>query len=68
VLAGGHRDQTRLIIAHRAATAARTDLVAWLDRGHLRGLRPHGELWRDPDYRALFGAEAVPAERLGVSA
>ncbi len=28
VLAGGDRDQTRLIIAHRAATAARTDLVA----------------------------------------
>jgi len=66
VLASGGRDQTRLIIAHRAATAARTDLVAWLDRGTLRGLRPHSELWRDPDYRALFGAEAVPAEPLGL--
>ena len=68
VLAGGHRNQTRLIIAHRAATAARTDLVAWLDRGNLRGLRPHSELWRDPDYRALFGAEAVPAQPVGVPA
>jgi ATP-binding cassette, subfamily B, bacterial len=60
VLASGGRGQTRLIIAHRAATAARTDLVAWLERGTLRSLRPHSELWRDPDYRALFGAEAVP--------
>jgi ATP-binding cassette, subfamily B, bacterial len=60
VLAGQGRGQTRLIIAHRAATAARTDLVAWIDRGTLRGLRPHSELWREPDYRALFGAEAVP--------
>jgi ATP-binding cassette subfamily B protein len=60
VLASGDRGQTRLIIAHRAATAARTDLVAWLDRGRVRSLRPHRELWRDPDYRALFGAEAAP--------
>ncbi|MGH3670267.1 MAG: ATP-binding cassette domain-containing protein, partial [Pseudonocardiaceae bacterium] len=56
VLAGGNRRQTRLIIAHRAATAARTDLVAWLDRGRVRSLRPHGELWHNPDYRALFAA------------
>ncbi|MDT7596814.1 MAG: ATP-binding cassette, subfamily bacterial RamA/AmfB, partial [Pseudonocardiales bacterium] len=42
--------------------------VAWLDRGNLRGLRPHSELWRDPDYRALFGAEAVPAQPDGVPA
>lgn len=55
------RGQTRLIIAHRAATAARTDLVAWLDQGRVRSLRPHRELWRDPDYRALFGADAAPA-------
>jgi ATP-binding cassette subfamily B protein len=62
----GGQGQTRLIIAHRAATAARTDLVAWLDRGTLRGLRHHSELWRDPDYRALFGAEAVPVEPAAV--
>ncbi|MGH3901586.1 MAG: hypothetical protein ACRDTA_25700, partial [Pseudonocardiaceae bacterium] len=59
-LTAGGGGQTRLIIAHRAATAARTDLVAWLDRGKLRSLRPHRELWRDPDYRALFGSEVVP--------
>jgi ATP-binding cassette subfamily B protein len=58
VLASGTRGQTRLIIAHRLATAARTDLVAWLDGGTLRGLRPHSELWPDPDYRALFDTAA----------
>jgi ATP-binding cassette subfamily B protein len=62
VLASANRGQTRLIIAHRAATAARTDLVAWLDRGAVRSLRPHRELWRDPDYRALFGSDAWATE------
>ncbi len=62
VLASGARGQTRLIIAHRMATAERADLVAWLDRGTLRGLRPHRELWRNPDYRALFDTEAAPAQ------
>lgn len=46
--------RTCLIIAHRAATAARADLVAWLDGGKLRALRPHRELWGDPRYRAIF--------------
>jgi ATP-binding cassette, subfamily B, bacterial len=56
----GHR--TCLIIAHRAATAARADLVAWLDGGKLHPLRPHRELWQDPRYRAVFEApEAVDA-------
>ena len=62
VLATANRGQTRLIIAHRAATAARTDLVAWLDRGAVRTLRPHRELWRDPDYRALFGTDAASTQ------
>lgn len=48
-------DRTRLIVTHRASTAARADLVAWLDGGRLRALAPHRELWRDPDYRAVFG-------------
>ncbi|HEX2263643.1 MAG TPA: ABC transporter ATP-binding protein [Pseudonocardiaceae bacterium] len=64
-LTTGERGQTRLIIAHRVATAARTDLVAWLDRGKLRSLGRHTDLWRDPDYRALFGTEATPAETPG---
>jgi ATP-binding cassette subfamily B protein len=70
VLASGARGQTRLIIAHRAGTAARADLVAWLDRGRLRCLRPHQQLWKDPEYRALFGADttaaAAPPSALGV--
>ncbi len=63
VLTTGGQGQTRLIIAHRAATAARTDLVAWLDRGKIRSLRPHAELWRDPNYRALFGSEPIHADK-----
>ncbi|HEY7486675.1 MAG TPA: ABC transporter ATP-binding protein [Streptosporangiaceae bacterium] len=47
-------DRTRLIIAHRAATAGRADLVAWIDGGGLRAFGPHRELWRDPAYRAVF--------------
>ena len=41
------------------ATAARADLVAWLDRGKLRALRPHHELWADPGYRSVFTPGAV---------
>ncbi|TDB90179.1 ABC transporter ATP-binding protein [Actinomadura sp. KC216] len=48
-------DRTRLIITHRASTAARADLVAWLEDGRVRALAPHAKLWRDPDYRGLFG-------------
>jgi ATP-binding cassette subfamily B protein len=47
--------RTRLIIAHRVGTAARADLVAWLDGGRIRACAPHDELWRDPDYREVFG-------------
>jgi ATP-binding cassette, subfamily B, bacterial len=68
VLTTGGQGQTRLIIAHRAATAARTDLVAWLDRGKVHSLRPHAELWRDPNYRALFGSGPVPADQQDRSA
>ena len=48
------RDRTRIIIAHRAATAARADLVVWLDGGRIRATGPHEVLWRDPGYRAAF--------------
>ncbi len=50
---------TRLIVAHRESTAARADLVAWLDGGRIRALAPHGELWADRDYRAMFCAGGV---------
>ena len=53
VLAG----RTSLVVAHRAGTAARADLVAWLDAGRIRALAPHDVLWSDPGYRAVFAAE-----------
>ncbi|MFI0366963.1 ABC transporter ATP-binding protein [Actinomadura sp. 1N219] len=50
VLAG----RTSLVVARRPATAARADLVAWLDAGRIRVLAPHADLWPDPGYRAVF--------------
>ena len=51
------RDRTRLVVAHRASTAAKADLVVWLDDGQIRSVGPHHELWRDPSYRSLYSAE-----------
>jgi ATP-binding cassette, subfamily B, bacterial len=53
VTATGSR--TRLVVTHRIATAARADLVVWLDRGRVRAVGPHDELWADAEYRAVFG-------------
>ncbi|MET9432313.1 ABC transporter ATP-binding protein [Streptomyces sp. NPDC003036] len=50
------RHGTRLVIAHRLSSAARADLVIWLDEGRVRATGPHPELWRDPAYRAVFAA------------
>jgi ATP-binding cassette subfamily B protein len=47
-------DRTRLIVAHRASTAAHADRVVWLERGRVRAVAPHRELWKDPEYRSLF--------------
>ncbi|MBO2451297.1 ABC transporter ATP-binding protein [Actinomadura barringtoniae] len=55
VLLGPLSDRTRLVIAHRAGTAARADLVVWLDDGRVRACGHHADLWRDPGYRAVFG-------------
>jgi ATP-binding cassette subfamily B protein len=55
-LTRAYGDRTRLVVAHRAGTAARCDRVVWLDGGRVRAQGTHGELWADPDYRALFGA------------
>jgi ATP-binding cassette subfamily B protein len=49
--------RTSLVVAYRAATAARADLVAWLDGGRIRALAPHRVLWTDPAYRVLFATE-----------
>ncbi|MFJ8313512.1 MULTISPECIES: ABC transporter ATP-binding protein [unclassified Streptomyces] len=52
----GLAGRTRLVIAHRALTAARADLVAWLDQGRIQAVAPHHTLWAaEPRYRAVFG-------------
>ncbi|MFE0044026.1 ABC transporter ATP-binding protein [Streptomyces albireticuli] len=52
----GTTTRTRVVVAHRASTAARADRVAWLADGRLHATGTHEDLWRDPEYRALFGA------------
>ncbi|WP_189390113.1 ABC transporter ATP-binding protein [Streptomyces sp. SDr-06] len=52
----GLAGRTRLVIAHRAITAARADLVAWLDQGRIQAVAAHHTLWAtEPRYRAVFG-------------
>lgn len=53
-LTGAMANRTRILVAHRASTAARADLVVWLEEGRVREVAPHHELWRDPAYRTLF--------------
>lgn len=66
-LLGGGTSTTRLLVAHRAATAARADTVAWLDGGRVRAVGPHARLWRDAEYRAVFGeAEHRAVDKEGV--
>ncbi|MEY9996685.1 ATP-binding cassette subfamily B protein [Streptomyces sp. V4I8] len=65
-LAGGS-SATRLLIAHRAATAARADAVAWLDGGRVRAVGRHEELWAMAAYREALtgtasGASTASAE------
>lgn len=46
--------RTRVVVTHRAATAARADVVVWLENGRVRGTATHQELWDHEDYRAVF--------------
>lgn len=64
VLDGPLRDRTQIVLAHRVSSAARADLVVWLEKGRVRAAAPHDELWFDPDYRSLFEAPvgSTPAE------
>jgi ATP-binding cassette subfamily B protein len=57
-LTGELNGRTRLIVAHRIATAARADRVIWLEGGRVRGHDRHDALWRDAAYRAVFRADA----------
>ncbi|MEW2623832.1 ABC transporter ATP-binding protein [Streptomyces sp. NPDC048106] len=56
---------TRLLIAHRATTAARADVVAWLDGGRVRAVGRHEELWGNAEYRAVFGSGEGAAKGTG---
>lgn len=49
--------RTRLIVTHRAATAARADVVVWLDGGRVRAVGNHHHLWSEPEYRRIFRPE-----------
>ncbi|MFG2191398.1 ATP-binding cassette domain-containing protein [Streptomyces sp. NPDC048639] len=51
------RPGTRLVVAHRASSAARADLVAWLEEGRIRAVAPHETLWELADYRRVFAAD-----------
>jgi ATP-binding cassette, subfamily B, bacterial len=51
----GAGERTRLVATHRLSTAARADLVVWLESGRVRAVGPHEELWQDSDYREVFG-------------
>ncbi|MFD9429385.1 ABC transporter ATP-binding protein [Streptomyces sp. NPDC060002] len=59
---------TRLVVAHRAATAARADTVAWLDGGRVRAVGTHEQLWRRAEYRAVFGTGPGTGEEAGAGA
>ncbi|GII54295.1 ABC transporter ATP-binding protein [Planotetraspora thailandica] len=58
-LVDGMRGRTRLVVAHRATTAAHADLVVWLESGRVRAQGTHQDLWNDPAYRALFATGDV---------
>ncbi|GHJ30773.1 ABC transporter ATP-binding protein [Streptomyces hygroscopicus subsp. sporocinereus] len=59
-LASGTSGATRVIVAHRASSAARADTVVWLDAGKVRATGTHGELWGLPGYRAIFQERPEP--------
>ena len=48
---------TRLVLTHRASTAARADLVVWLRDGVVAGAAPHRALLEVPGYRDVFGTD-----------
>ena len=46
--------RTMLTVTQRVTTAARADLVIWLDEGRVKGYGPHQELCLDPGYLATI--------------
>ncbi|MDT7802621.1 MAG: ATP-binding cassette, subfamily bacterial RamA/AmfB [Actinomycetota bacterium] len=53
-LAAALPGRTRVVVTHRAGTAARADLVVWLEEGRIRAVAPHAALWQEPGYRGVF--------------
>ena len=51
--------RTRVVVTRRATTAARADLVVWLENGRVRAVAPHARLWRDPEYRSVFTEDST---------
>jgi ATP-binding cassette, subfamily B, bacterial len=62
VLTGALADRTRIVVAHRASTAAHADLVVWLADGRARYVAPHHELWSQPAYREVFDQGFPPGQ------
>lgn len=50
-------DRTRVLVAHRASTAAGAERVVWLEAGRIRADSRHADLWADPEYRSLFESD-----------
>nr|MDT0663382.1 ABC transporter ATP-binding protein [Micromonospora sp. DSM 115978] len=48
---------TRIIVTHRPGTAAAAGTVVWLDGATVRATGRHADLWAEPDYRSVFGAQ-----------
>lgn len=59
VLTTAFAGHTRIVVAHRASTAARADTVVWLDGGRVRAVAPHAQLMQDVSYRAVFDAASL---------
>ncbi len=59
------KGRTRLTVTQRVTTAARADMVLWLEEGRVRGYGPHEDLSRDAEYLAAITPalieEVVPA-------
>ncbi len=53
-VAGASVGRTKLTVTQRVTTAARADLVVWLEEGRVKGCGPHRDLCRDPDYLATI--------------
>ncbi|RSM39142.1 ABC transporter ATP-binding protein [Amycolatopsis balhimycina DSM 5908] len=53
-VAGAMPGRTRVVVTHRVSTAARADLVVWLEDGRIRAVAPHTALWQEPGFRGVF--------------